>query len=95
LVERGAYRPYFPHRIGHSLGLDVHDSEKLRADSDVLRAGMVFTVEPGLYFSKRSGRIPACGIRIEDDVRVTKSGCEVLSKAIPKDPDEIEALLAG
>ena len=95
LLEKKAYRPYFPHGIGHSLGLDVHDVGDLRNNtSPKLEAGMVFTVEPGLYFPKRKGNAPACGVRIEDDVYVTKSGCKILTKNCPKEIDEVEAFVA-
>ncbi len=91
LMEKKAYLPYFPHGIGHSLGIDVHDIGKLRGNnSAVLENGMVFTVEPGLYFSRKTGKVPAMGIRIEDDILVTAKGCENLSKAIPKEIAEIE-----
>lgn len=91
LIEEKAYRPYFPHGIGHSLGLDVHDIGDLRGKA-TLEAGMVFTVEPGLYFHKRTGTLPPCGIRIEDDVMVTHKGCTVLTSLFPKEIDEIEEL---
>jgi Xaa-Pro aminopeptidase len=135
LVERGAAAVFFPHGIGHLIGLDVHDMEDLgdragyapgrvrssKAGDRYLRLnrdlapGMVVTIEPGFY------RIPAIlddpaemgslrdalnfgvlarfadvrGIRIEDDVLITSSGAEVLTSAIPKTPDEIEAARAG
>ncbi len=85
LMEKKAYRKYFPHGIGHSLGLDVHDIGKLRANNKaILKKGMVFTVEPGLYFPKKTGKIPACGIRIEDDIVVTATGHKNLTKHIPR-----------
>ncbi|MCB0319210.1 MAG: aminopeptidase P family protein [Bdellovibrionales bacterium] len=92
LIESGAYKKYFPHSIGHSLGLDVHDLSDHRANNQAtLKAGMVFTIEPGLYFSEKTKNIPASGYRIEDNILVTKSGCEVLTDFIPKEIDEIEA----
>lgn len=94
LMEKKAFRPYFPHGIGHSLGLDVHDVGKLRGNNEArLLTGMVFTVEPGLYFSRKIGKVPACGVRIEDNVLVTKNGCEILSAGFPKELDEIEQLM--
>lgn len=94
LLEKKAYRPYFPHGIGHSLGLDVHDLSNHRGNNDaVLEAGMVFTIEPGLYFSKAVGKIPPCGIRIEDNVHVTRSGCEILSAGFPKEISDISKLM--
>jgi Xaa-Pro aminopeptidase len=84
LLKKKAYKPYFPHGIGHSLGLDVHDIGPLRGNSDArLEKGMVFTIEPGLYFSKRVGKVPACGIRIEDDVLVTARGAKILGPGFP------------
>ncbi|MCW8992328.1 MAG: M24 family metallopeptidase, partial [Gammaproteobacteria bacterium] len=64
----------------------------------VLEPGMVLTIEPGLYLTPAKGIAKKwwnIGIRIEDDVLVTKEGCEVLSREVPKEPDEIEALMAG
>ncbi len=72
---------YFTHDIGHQVGLDVHDS---RADGP-LEAGMVITIEPGVYISEEQ-----LGVRIEDVVLVTADGARVLSAALPKEPDEIE-----
>lgn len=96
LLSNSAYKPWFPHGIGHSLGLDVHDIGDLRGNNDAtLQEGMVFTVEPGLYFPKPIGKLPACGVRIEDDVYVTKTGCQVLTDQVfPKHIDEVEALFS-
>lgn len=80
LIEKKAYQKYFPHRFGHSLGLDVHDPSPFRAKPETkLRAGMVLTVEPGLYFARRTGAIPPLGIRIEDDVVITPTGARPIS----------------
>jgi len=81
LVNKGAFKRWFPHSIGHSLGIDVHDPGTA-ADGrlTVLEPGMVITVEPGLYFSEKAGRAPPCGVRLEDDVLVTNRGCQVLTK---------------
>jgi Xaa-Pro aminopeptidase len=76
---------YYPH-ISHHLGLDVHDTGDPRAKFE---PGMVVTCEPGLYL-----REEGIGIRLEDDILITADGCEVLSRDIPSDPDEIEALLS-
>lgn len=94
LLANKAYYPYFPHGIGHSLGLDTHDVGNLKLGSNIkLRAGMVITVEPGLYFPKAVKKVPACGVRIEDDVLVTLKGRVVLSEGVfPKEVSEIEAL---
>jgi Xaa-Pro aminopeptidase len=76
---------YFPHGVGHWLGMDVHDVGEYTA---TFEPGMVFTVEPGIYLPDEG-----IGVRIEDDVLVTESGYELLSNA-PRDPDEIEALMS-
>lgn len=94
LVKKGAYKPFFPHGIGHSLGIDVHDASP--AGAIRLSKGMVLTIEPGLYLPKAIGRFPACGIRIEDDVLVTSRGHEVLTEeTLPKDLNSLLELLAG
>lgn len=94
LVKKAAYKPWFPHGIGHSLGIDVHDvspGEQL----GILQKGMVITIEPGLYFAKTTAGIPSCGVRIEDDVVVTSRGCEVLTNDVfPKTFDEMRALVS-
>lgn len=100
LIEQKAYLPFYMHRSGHYLGLDVHDSGRYRLNNKwrKLEPGMVFTIEPGLYISadipgvhKRWHNI---GVRIEDDIVVTGKGCEVLSQNAPKLADDIEALMA-
>jgi Xaa-Pro aminopeptidase len=98
LIRDGAYGPYFMHGTSHWLGLDVHDAGSYRDgdESIVLRPGMVLTVEPGLYFgagAKAPRRLRNIGVRIEDDVLVTRSGHRNLSAAIPTDPDELEAMV--
>jgi Xaa-Pro aminopeptidase len=83
LVADKAYKPYFPHGIGHSLGLDVHDISQHREDpTNLIAAGMVLTVEPGLYFPKKTGPLDPCGIRIEDDIVITTRGAKLLTRAI-------------
>ncbi len=100
LIENEAYREFYMHRVGHWLGLDVHDVGDYKIDGQwrLLEPGMVMTVEPGLYVAPDNERVPkkwrGIGIRIEDDVVVTKDGCEILTEAVPKAPDEIEALMA-
>lgn len=135
LVERGAHALFFPHGLGHLLGLDVHDMEDLgdragyakgrtrstqfglsylRMDRDLV-PGMGVTVEPGIYVVPAILKDPRFaelvrahvdrealarfsdvrGIRIEDDVVVTETGCEVLTKAIPKRPNDVEAAVAA
>lgn len=101
LLEKKAYLPFYMHGSGHWLGLDVHDAGRYAVDEGKwrkLQPGMVLTIEPGIYISsdipgvhKRWHHI---GVRIEDDVLVTKQGRDVLSQQIPKRVDEIEALMA-
>ena len=96
---------WYPHRTSHWLGLDVHDVGDYKVGEvwRELEPDMVLTVEPGLYIApgtKVGNRTVAkkwqgIGIRIEDDVLVTKDGCEILSKDAPKSIAEIEALMAG
>ncbi len=101
LLDGEAYKPYYMHKTGHWLGLDVHDVGDYQIDGQprVLEPGMVLTVEPGLYFAPGTKglakKFHGIGIRIEDDVLVTKTGFEVLTTGVPKDPDEIEALMAA
>jgi len=100
-VASGSYRRFFAAKTGHWLGLDVHDVGDYRIDGEsrLLEPGMVLTVEPGLYVAPDDRSVAerwrGIGIRIEDDVAVTRDGHEVLTAAMPKDPVEIEALLAG
>jgi Xaa-Pro aminopeptidase len=100
LIEKEAYREFYMHRTGHWLGMDVHDvgDYKVGGEWRMLEAGMVLTVEPGLYIRDPKHidkKWHFTGIRIEDDVLVTKTGHEVLSKAAPKEVDEIESLMAA
>ncbi|MCS3904014.1 Xaa-Pro aminopeptidase [Methylohalomonas lacus] len=101
LVKQQAYSPYYMHRTGHWLGMDVHDVGDYKVDSQwrLLEPGMVMTVEPGLYLKADIPGLPRrwhnIGIRIEDDVLVTKDGHEVITAAAPKDPDAIESLMAA
>ena len=99
LIKDGAYREFFMHRTGHWLGMDVHDVGDYKVGDEwrLLEPGMVMTVEPGIYLAG-SRKIPAryrnIGIRIEDDVVVTRKGADVLSKGLAKEPDDVEALMA-
>ena len=100
-VKDESYKDFYMHRTGHWLGMDVHDVGDYKVDDEwrVLEPGMVLTVEPGLYISADHENVAKkwhnIGIRIEDDVLVTKDGYDVLSKDVLKDPDEIEALMAS
>lgn len=98
LIKEEAYKPFYMHRTGHWLGMDVHDVGEYRLNGEwrVLEPGMVFTVEPGLYLGGSSNipkRYRNIGVRIEDDVAVTNKGCEVLSSGVPKTIEAIEALM--
>lgn len=100
LLSKHKYRKFFMHRTGHWLGMDVHDVGDYKVSDHwrLLEPGMVMTVEPGIYIPDvRSvpARWRGIGVRIEDDVAVTRDGNEVLSKALPVDPDEIEALVGA
>lgn len=98
VMEKGEHTRFYMHRTGHWLGLDVHDVGRYRVDgvSRPLAPGMVLTVEPGLYIAEDLEDVSAdyrgIGVRIEDDVLVTEAGCEVLSAAIPKEVDDVEAI---
>jgi Xaa-Pro aminopeptidase len=100
LIEKKAYQQFYMHNSGHWLGIDVHDvgSYKVNGEWRTLQPGMVLTVEPGIYIAPNSPNVDkkwwGIGIRIEDDVLVTKNGNEVLSADLPKQIDEIEALMA-
>lgn len=100
-IADGGYRRFYRHKTGHWLGLDVHDVGDYRIDgqSRVLEPGMAFTVEPGLYIAPNEKSVDAkwrgIGIRIEDDVLVTRDGHRVLTAALPRGADAIEALMAG
>lgn len=100
LIEKEAYAPFYMHRSGHFLGLDVHDVGRYRVNNKwrPLEVGMALTVEPGIYISadipgvhKRWHNI---GVRIEDDVIVTKTGRDVLSHMIPKKIADIESIMS-
>jgi Xaa-Pro aminopeptidase len=99
LVAREAYKPYYMHSTSHWLGLDVHDVGSYRVDGAPrpLAPGIVLTVEPGLYVTADAdvdARFRGIGVRLEVDVLITTEGHENLTAAVPKDPDELEALVA-
>ena len=100
LLEKKAYLPYYPHQTSHWLGLDVHDPGDYSSSGNarVLEPGMVFTIEPGLYFRPEitkdiAEHLSGIAIRIEDDVLVTEDGCEILSGGLPTSASEIEELV--
>ena len=100
IIEEQEYRKFYMHSVGHMLGVEVHDVAKTRDGEEhkTFKPGMVMTVEPGLYIDPDSENIPpeysGIGVRIEDNILVTESGCEVLTAAVPKTIDEIEKLIA-
>jgi Xaa-Pro aminopeptidase len=97
LIQSEAQRRYYMHNTSHWLGLDVHDVGAYAEGGKprMLEPGMVFTIEPGLYVAADDESAPAAlrgiGVRIEDDVAITASGCENLTAAIPKHPADVEA----
>lgn len=102
LIKKKSYMKYYMHGVGHYLGLDVHDAGRYFTDqraknSRPFEPGMVLTVEPGLYIPPDDKSAPAkyrgIGIRIEDDVLVTKDGNFNLTARVPKNPEEIEDLM--
>jgi Xaa-Pro aminopeptidase len=99
LIKEESYKQYFMHRTGHWLGMDVHDVGDYKLDGEwrVLEPGMVTTIEPGLYMKPQRDLKKKwwnIGIRIEDDVLVTREGSEVFTDGVPKSVDEIESLMA-
>lgn len=101
VMKTNEHRKYYPHGIGHWLGMDVHDSGLyfIKGEARPIEAGMCFTVEPGLYIPLDDKNAPeelrGIGVRIEDNIVVTPYGCDNLTTAVPKEIDEIEKLMAG
>jgi len=107
LIEEKKYMQFYMHNLGHFLGIDVHDAGRyyFNGESRPAEPGMVMTIEPGLYISPETKNIPegfnqdvpakylGIGVRIEDDVLVTEKGARVLTDKVPKDREEIEALM--
>jgi len=108
LIKEKKYMQFYMHNLGHYLGIDVHDAGRyyFKGESRPAEVGMVMTIEPGLYISPDTSRIPdeynkdipprylGIGVRIEDDVLVTENGARVLTNKVPKEREEIEALMA-
>ena len=108
LIEEKKYMQFYMHNLGHFLGIDVHDAGRyyFNGESRPAEPGMVMTIEPGLYISPDTKNIPegfnqdvpakylGIGVRIEDDVLVTEKGARVLTHKVPKEPREIEELMA-
>jgi Xaa-Pro aminopeptidase len=101
LIEEEKYKQFYMHKIGHWLGMDVHDvgDYKIAGLWRVLEPGMIMTVEPGIYIAPDDESVAkkwrGIGVRIEDDVLITKTGYEILSIDAPKNIDEIEALMSA
>lgn len=99
LIESEAYRAFYMHRAGHWLGMDVHDVGEYKVGGQwrVLEPGMALTVEPGIYIAADNQNVAkkwrGIGVRIEDDVVVTRQGCEILTTGVPSSVAEIEALM--
>jgi len=101
VLSSGDFRKYYPHSLGHYLGIDVHDTGPYIKDEKAIafEPGVVITIEPGIYVPLNDTDAPekyrGIGIRIEDDILVTESGCENLTSEVPKEVDELEALMNG
>jgi len=100
-IAEERYKPFYMHRTSHFLGMDVHDVGRSRNEGRpvALQAGMVITVEPGLYFAESvpdaAAKYRGIGVRIEDDVLVTEQGSTVLTLAAPKEREDVERVCAG
>ncbi|WP_166370702.1 Xaa-Pro aminopeptidase [Psychromonas sp. SA13A] len=100
LIQEEKHKDFYMHGLGHFIGLDVHDvgnSGSIEIPR-LLEKGMAITIEPGLYISNDADvedRWKGIGVRIEDDVIVTETGCEILTSAVPKSIQDIEALMHG
>ena len=99
LHAKGAFKEFYMHKIGHWLGIDVHDAGDYMEDNQFMqfKPGMVTTIEPGIYIPSSANvddKWKGIGIRIEDDILVTPDGNENLTEYVPSDPKEIEALMA-
>jgi len=101
LIKAEAYRDFYMHRVGHWIGMDVHDVGDYKIDDHwrLLEPGMVTTIEPGIYISPDNKKVEkrwrGIGVRIEDDILVTKQGHRILSKGIPKTVAEIELFMSS
>jgi Xaa-Pro aminopeptidase len=102
LIEDGSVKRFFMHNTSHWLGLDVHDAGNYRerdGEPTVLEPGMVLTVEPGLYIPVDAEGVPEAlhgiGVRLEDDVVVTADGCEILTRGVPVEAEEVERICSG
>ncbi|MCH2534201.1 MAG: aminopeptidase P family protein [Bdellovibrionales bacterium] len=99
IIKEGHYKKYYPHGIGHWLGIDVHDAGKtiVQGLPRAFEPGMIFTIEPGIYIPEKDESAPAAlrgiGIRIEDNILVTENGHKNLTEGVPKEVAEIEELM--
>lgn len=100
VMKANEHRKYYPHGIGHWLGMDVHDAGLyfIKGEARPIEAGMCFTIEPGLYIPADDKTAPqelrGIGVRIEDNILVTNSGCENMTATVPKEVSEIEDLMS-
>lgn len=100
IIEAMEHKRYYPHGIGHWLGMDVHDAGLyfIKGQPRTLEENMCFTIEPGLYIPAHDTKAPqryrGIGIRIEDNLRITKDGCENMTSLAPKEIKDIEKLMA-
>jgi Xaa-Pro aminopeptidase len=102
IIEREEHKRFYMHQTSHWIGLDVHDAGPYRGYDGAwvpLEPGMVLTIEPGLYVPGDAVEVPeefrGLGVRIEDDVIVTAGGPEVITRGVPVDPAEVEALVGS
>ena len=102
LIKKELYKKYYPHGIGHWMGIDVHDECPYKygnGEEIPLQRGMLLTIEPGIYIDENDTSVPqkyrGIGIRIEDDILVTKKGCRNLSAGIAKSVEEVESLYSS
>ncbi len=101
LIKNGEFSKYYMHRVGHWLGMDVHDVGNYKVDGDWrrLEEGMVLTIEPGIYIPESIGQVDkrwlGIGVRIEDDVLVTADGNEILTSIAPREYEDIESLMSS
>ena len=101
IIDKGEYSKFYMHRIGHWLGMDVHDVGSYKQDGDwrPLEEGMVMTVEPGIYILDSMEGVDdkwkGIGVRIEDDIAITESGFEILTPDVPRTIEEVEQTVQG
>jgi Xaa-Pro aminopeptidase len=99
IISSQQFKRFYPHGVSHWLGMDVHDAGLYvqKGESRLLETNMCFTVEPGLYIRTDDETVPkkfrGIGIRIEDDIRVTSNGCEVMTSSAPKEISDLEKII--